>query len=282
MKKISNIHIALLTLFMAIMLSSSIYSSDKKADKVLMMATTTSTDDTGLLDYLAPEFKKDTGIDLRWTGVGTGKAIQMGVNCDVDVLLVHDPDAEKKLVADGNGINRKELMYNDFVIIGPKSDPAKIKKMTVVNAMKTIAAKKSPFASRGDKSGTHALELKLWKTAGIGTPDKETWYLQTGQGMLATIKVATEKDGYTITDRGTYIKYSATNKGNPPLVILVEKDNNLFNQYAAIEVNPAKCSNVKNDLAKEFIKWMASARGQKLIKDFKLEGKQLFTPNAKK
>jgi tungstate transport system substrate-binding protein len=246
------------------------------------MATTTSTDDTGLLDYLAPEFQKDTGIELKWTGVGTGKAIQMGVNCDVDVLLVHDPDAEKKFVADGSGLNRKELMYNDFVIIGPKSDPAGIRKKTVVDALKTIAAKKSVFTSRGDKSGTHALEMKLWKASGIGVPDKESWYLQTGQGMLGTIKVATEKEGYTITDRGTYIKYESTNKGNAPLVILVENDSNLFNQYAAIEINPAKCTNAKNDVAKEFIKWMASKKGQRLIKDFELQGKQLFTPNAKK
>jgi tungstate transport system substrate-binding protein len=246
-----------------------------------MMATTTSTDNTGLLDYLAPEFKKDTGIELKWTAVGTGKALQMGANCDVDILLVHDPDAEKKFMADGFGVNRKELMYNDFVIIGPKNDPAGIKKKSVVQAMKAIADKKANFASRGDKSGTHALELKLWKTTGIATPDKEAWYLQTGQGMIETIKIASEKGGYTITDRGTYIKYESTNKGKPPLVILVENDSNLFNQYAAIEVNPAKCTSAKNDVAKQFIKWMASKRGQKLVKDFKLEGKQLFTPNAK-
>jgi len=274
----TSLHILVLSFFMTILLSSSIYSADKK---VLMMATTTSTDNTGLLDYLVPEFKKDTGIELKWTAVGTGKALQMGQNCDVDVLLVHDPDAEQKFMADGFGVNRKELMYNDFVIIGPKNDPAGIKKMTVVKAMKAIADKKANFASRGDKSGTHALELKLWKTTGIATPDKEAWYLQTGQGMIETIKIASEKGGYTITDRGTYIKYESTNKGNPPLVILVEKDNNLFNQYAAIEVNPAKCQKVKNDVAKEYIKWMASKRGQKLVKDFKLEGKQLFTPNAK-
>jgi tungstate transport system substrate-binding protein len=247
-----------------------------------MMATTTSTDNTGLLDYLAPEFKKDTGIELKWIAVGTGKALQLGKNCDVDVLLVHDPDAEKEFMTGGYGINRKEIMYNDFVIIGPKNDPAGIKKMTVAKAMKAIADKKATFTSRGDKSGTHALELKLWESSGINTPDKESWYLQTGQGMIETIKVASEKNGYTITDRGTYIKYETTMKGNPPLVILVDKDTKLFNQYAAIEVDPTKCHKVKNDLAKEYIKWMSSPKGQKLIKDFKLEGKQLFTPNAKK
>jgi tungstate transport system substrate-binding protein len=253
----------------------------KQKDKILMMATTTSTDNTGLLDYLAPELKKDTGIELKWIAVGTGKALQMGRNCDVDILLVHDPDAEKEFMSGGYGINREEIMYNDFVIIGPKKDPAGIKKMTVVNAMKTIAEKKATFSSRGDKSGTHGLELNLWKTAGIKTPDKEPWYLQTGQGMIETIKVASEKNGYTVTDRGTYIKYETTMKGNPQLVILVEKDTKLFNQYAAIEIDPTKCSKVKNDLAKEYIKWMSSPRGQKLIKDFKLEGKQLFIPNAK-
>ena len=250
--------------------------------KTLIMATTTSTDNTGLLDYLAPEFKKDTGIELKWIAVGTGKALQMGKNCDVDVLLVHDPDAEKEFMDSGYGANRKEIMYNDFVIIGPKNDPAGIKKMPVVKAMKTIAEKKATFTSRGDKSGTHALELKLWESSGIKTPDKESWYLQTGQGMIETIKVASEKNGYTITDRGTYIKYETTMKGNPPLVILVDKDTNLFNQYAVIEIDKTKCSNVKNDLAKEYIKWLSSPKGQTLIKDFKLEGKQLFTPNAKK
>jgi len=282
MRRTTNIRILFFSFLIAILLSASIYSANKYEGQSLMMATTTSTNDTGLLDYLAPEFKKDTGIELKWVSVGTGKAIQTGVDCNADVLLVHDPDAEKKFINDGNGINRKEIMYNDFIIIGPKSDPAKIKGKSVVKAMKAIADKKASFASRNDKSGTHSLELKLWKTAKIATPDKESWYIQTGQGMLATIKVASEKEGYTITDRGTYIKYEATNKGNPPLVILVEKDKNLFNQYGAIEVNPAKCPKVKNDLAKEFIKWMASKKGQKLIKDYKLEGKQLFTPNAKK
>ncbi len=280
MKKFFKFSVLLSSFFMTFMLSSSIYSADKTEGKSLMMATTTSTNDTGLLDYLKPEFEKDTGIELKWISVGTGIAIKTGVDCNADVLLVHDPDAEKKFIADGNGINRKEIMYNDFVIIGPKSDPAKIKKMSVGTAMKTIAAKKGNFMSRGDKSGTNALELKLWKKTGIA-PDKESWYIQTGQGMLATIKVASEKDGYTITDRGTYIKYEATNKGNPPLVILVENDSDLFNQYGVIEVNPAKCPKVKNDLAKEFSKWMASKKGQKLIKEYRLEGKQLFTPNAK-
>lgn len=263
---------------------ASVFSSGctKSNDKVLMMATTTSTENTGLLDYLKPEFQKDTGLELRWVAVGTGKALQMGQNCDVDVLLVHDPDAEKKFMDDGFGQNRTQIMYNDFIIIGPKSDPAKIKGKTVKEAMKLIKDKKSPFASRGDKSGTHMLEQKLWKAVMNAVPEKESWYLSTGQGMIETIKVASEKNGYTITDRGTYIKYEASLKGKEGLVILVENDNILFNQYSAIEVNPGKCAKAKNAMANQFIKWLTSDRAQKLIADFKLEGKQLFTPNAKK
>jgi tungstate transport system substrate-binding protein len=269
-----------LTFLFTLLVSTASFSDDKAAGQSLMMATTTSTNDTGLLDYLAPVFKKDTGIELKWISVGTGQALKAGENCDVDVLLVHDPDAEKKFIEKGYGINRKELMYNDFVIIGPKNDPAKISRKKVMEALKIIAEKKANFASRGDKSGTHSLELRLWKAAGL-SPDKESWYLQTGQGMIATIKVAAEKGGYTITDRGTFIKYEASMKGKSVVKILVEKDDKLFNQYAGIEVNPAKCKKVKNDLAKKFIEWMASKKGQKLIKDYKLEKKPLFTPNAK-
>ncbi len=277
---------ACLSLTLLFLLSISVVSFSKlsaeESSKVLMMSTTTSTDNTGLLDVLAPELKKDTGIELKWVAVGTGKALEMGKNCDVDVLLVHAPDAEKQFVKDGYGRNRKELMYNDFIIIGPKSDPAGLKNKSVKKAMQIMSQKKAKFASRGDKSGTHQLELKLWKDSKVGIPDKEEWYIQTGQGMLQTINIAAERDAYTITDRGTYIKYEANMKGNPPLVILVEKDKDLFNQYSAIEVNPAKCPKVKNDLAKQYIKWMASKKTQKMINNFKLMNKSLFTANAKK
>ena len=281
MKK--NLLLKILTLVLGLTLTLVLGCTKEQDEKnILMMATTTSTDNTGLLDYLKPEFKKDTGLELRWVAVGTGKALQMGQNCDVDVLLVHAPDSEKKFLDTGFGRNRTEIMYNDFVIIGPAVDPAKIKGKTVKDAMKTIKAKKAVFASRGDKSGTHSLELKLWKESGIAIPEKESWYMSTGQGMLDTIKVATEKNGYTITDRGTFIKYEASLKGKEGLVILVENDKILFNQYSAIEINPEKCTKAKNTLAKQFIDWMVSDRVQKLIADFKLEGKQLFTPNAKK
>ena len=251
------------------------------ADKVLMMATTTSTDNTGLLDYLAPHFTKATGIELKWTSVGTGKALKMGENCDVDVLLVHAPPAEKAYVEKGFGINRREIMYNDFVIIGPDSDPAGIKGKKVVDALGAVRARGAVFASRGDNSGTHKKELSLWKAAGAAVPEKEAWYVQTGQGMLATINIAAERSGYTMTDRGTYIKYADTMNGNPLLEVLVEQDEILLNQYSVLAINPQRCKNAKFDLATAFSDWLAGAEAQGLIRDFTLIGKPLFVPNAK-
>jgi tungstate transport system substrate-binding protein len=249
-------------------------------EKILMMATTTSTDDTGLLDYLAPEFQKDTGIVLRWVATGTGKALKLGENCDADVLLVHAPDAEEKFVAAGFGINRREIMYNDFVIIGPADDPAGIRGQGVGAALAAIKSKTAVFVSRGDKSGTHQKELEMWQAAGLPIPDKEAWYVQAGQGMLATINIAAERNGYTLTDRGTYIKYEANLNGNPPLKILVEMDAVLLNQYSVMAVNPARCPKAQLELATAFSDWMAGERGQGLIGGFKLLEKQLFTPNA--
>jgi tungstate transport system substrate-binding protein len=177
-------------------------------------------------------------------------------------------------------VDRKELMYNDFVIIGPASDPAGVKGMSVTDALKTIEAKKAVFTSRGDNSGTNKKEISLWKSAGMGIPEKEAWYVQTGQGMLPTINITAEKDGYTMTDRGTYIKYSHNHNGNPPLKVLVEGDKVLFNQYSGLAVNPAHCKDVQYDLAKQFIAWMASPATQKAIGEFKLLGQKLFIPNA--
>lgn len=252
------------------------------ARQILRMATTTSTDNTGLLDYLAPIFKQDTGIELQWISVGTGKALALGRNCDVDVLLVHDPDAEKAFMDAGSGIERTQVMYNDFVVIGPKKDPAFIKGMGVKEALGAIASKRKPFASRADNSGTHMAELSLWKQSGIAIPDRETWYVQTGQGMLATINVAAERDAYTLTDRGTFVKYESNWKGRPPLIVLVEGDRSLRNQYSIIAVNPKKCPNAKYDLAKKFTQWMVCPKIQQAIEDFKLMGKGLFIPNAGK
>jgi tungstate transport system substrate-binding protein len=249
-------------------------------DKVLTMATTTSTDNTGLLDELAPQFKEATGIELRWTATGTGKALKLGENCDVDILMVHAPAAEQAFVDSGFGLARHEIMYNDFVIIGPPGDPAGIKGKSIKEAFAAIQSSQAAFVSRGDNSGTHKKELSLWKAAEMPVPEKEAWYVQTGQGMLATINIAAERNGYTMTDRGTYIKYEANMDGNPPLKILVEGDKVLLNQYSVIAIDPAHCGNVKADLAQAFIDWITGAEAQKAIADFKLLGKTLFTPNA--
>ncbi len=246
----------------------------------LMMATTTSTDNTGLLDYLIPYFEKDTGITLKWTATGTGKALKLGQNCDVDVLLVHAPLAEKKYIAKGFGKDRRQVMYNDFVIIGTKSDPAGIKGKNIFKALNLIKSKKAVFVSRGDDSGTNKKEKLLWKNAGITQPDQEGWYVQTGQGMLATINITAQRNGYTMTDRGTYIKYQSREKGSAPLVILVQGDSILLNQYSVLTLNPENCPNAEYELALQFSDWMASKKAQNLIKEFRLLGKRLFIPNA--
>ena len=218
---------------------------------------------------------------MKWTATGTGKALKLGENCDVDVLMVHAPAAEEKFVADGFGVDRREIMYNDFVIIGPDADPAGIRAKSVGDALKAIQGSANVFVSRGDNSGTHKQELALWASSDLPVPDKETWYVQTGQGMLATITIAAERGGYTMTDRGTYIKYEADNKGEPPLKILVEGDDVLLNQYSVMTVNPERCKQVKVDKAKAFADWIVSDKGQQVIGQFKLMDKQLFTPNAK-
>ncbi|MCG8686956.1 MAG: substrate-binding domain-containing protein [Desulfobacterales bacterium] len=251
------------------------------AKKELMMATTTSTDNTGLLDYLIPHFEKETGIALKWTSTGTGKALKLGQNCDVDVLLVHAPPAEKKYIEKGFGKDRREVMYNDFVIIGPKADPAGIKGKSISDALAAVKSKSALFMSRGDDSGTNKKERLLWKKAGIALPDKEKWYVQTGQGMLATINVAQERKGYTMTDRGTYIKYQDQQGGNAPLTVLVEGDAILLNQYSVLTLEPKNCAKAKYDLAMAFSDWMASESAQKKIADFRLLGQKLFIPNAK-
>jgi tungstate transport system substrate-binding protein len=260
-----------------LLMTTSAYAEGEKA---LMMATTTSTDNTGLLDYLAPEFKEATGIELRWTATGTGKALRLGENCDVDVLMVHAPSAEKEFVSEGFGTDRREIMYNDFVIIGPAEDPIGIKGKSIKDALQILKDKQVTFASRGDNSGTHKKELSLWKAANLQLPEKESWYVQTGQGMLTTITIAAERNGYTMTDRGAYIKYEDNMDGNPPLKILVEGDAVLLNQYSVIAVNPKLCPKVKYGIAMQFINWVTGPKAQQLIKDFTLLGKPLFTPNA--
>lgn len=253
-----------------------------QAAETLLMATTTSTQDSGLLEYLAPVFTAETGIDLKWVAVGTGKALELGKNCDVDVLLVHAPDAEKAFVAAGHGIHRHQVMYNDFVLVGPKADPAKIAGKTLGDALRAIGTHKALFISRGDNSGTHSAEKKLWQTMELPLPDKEAWYISAGQGMLATLTMAAEKNAYALTDRGTWIKYHAKQGDASPLKIIVEGDSALFNQYSVMEVNPAMCPKAKPALAQKFVQWWINPATQTKIAAFQLEGKQLFFPNADK
>lgn len=266
----------LLTLGLSAALVSGLNAKD------LMMATTTSTDNTGLLDYLAPKFEKETGTTLKWVATGTGKALKMGGNCDVDILFVHAPGAEKKFVGTGYGVNRTQVMYNDFVVIGPKADPAMVTGMQTAAALKKINDKEAKFFSRGDNSGTNKKEIKLWKEALTKAPEKASWYVQTGQGMLRTINMAAEKGGYTMTDRGTWIKYQSQKADKNTMKIVVEGDKTLFNQYSVVSINKEKCSNVKPELAAQFTSWIIKPETQKTIADFRLLGKALFIPNAGK
>ncbi|MBT7260427.1 MAG: solute-binding protein [Desulfobacula sp.] len=277
----SKVFTCILALISTMIITIGLTINAQAQTKGLMMATTTSTDNTGLLDYLIPHFEKETGITMKWTATGTGKALKLGQNCDVDVLLVHAPPAEKKYIAAGYGKDRREVMYNDFVIIGPQNDPAGIKGKSISDALTAIKSKLAVFMSRGDDSGTNKKEKLLWKNAGISLPDKEKWYIQTGQGMLSTINVAQERNGYTMTDRGTYIKYQSQKGGNAPLKILVEGDGILLNQYSVLTLDPQNCANAKYDLALTFSDWMASQNAQNLIKNFRLLEQKLFIPNAK-
>lgn len=245
--------------------------------KTLKMATTTSTQDSGLLDVLVPEFEKDTGYTLNVIAVGSGQAMDMGSKGDVDVLLVHSRAAEDQFVADGYGVNRRDVMHNDFIIIGPASDPAKIKGMTdSAAAFKKIAESQSTFLSRGDKSGTNTKELSLWKTAGI-TPEGD-WYKNVGKGMGDTFRMADEMKGYTLIDRATYLAL----KDNYQLEIMVEKDKPLLNPYGVISVNKEKFPNVDQAGADLFGEWITSEKIQKMIADFGKDkyGESLFIPDA--
>ena len=272
---ISSVVVSHTGIFLSVQTGQAAETGDK-----LLMATTTSTDNTGLLDYLMPSFTAESGINIRWVSSGTGKALKLGENCDVDVLLVHAPQAEQDFVDKGFGIDRREIMYNDFVLIGPPEDPAGSKGKRVAEALSAIGSSANVFVSRGDNSGTNKKERALWKLADVTMPEQEPWYRQSGQGMLATINVAGEMKGYTLTDRGTYIKYESVADSRPALVMLVEGDDVLLNQYSIIPVNPKQCTNVHYDNAKTLSAWMTGAEAQRLIGEFKLLGKQLFTPSA--
>jgi tungstate transport system substrate-binding protein len=271
-------------------------------EKILKMSTTTSTENSGLLNVLLPAFKKDTGIDVKVFAKGTGAAIRDGIDGNVDVLFVHDKPREEKFVADGFGTKRYPVMHNDFVIVGPKKDPAGIKGMKdAAKAMAKIAQAKAGFVSRGDDSGTHAKEQELWRESGVPLEKKTTevvrggkksslsfeypeglgeWYYSIGQGMGKTLLFALEKQAYALTDRGTYLEYKFGRKEGLDLEILVEGDEKLFNPYGVIPVNPKKYPYVKYDLAEILAKWLVSPKGQALIADYKIQGHQAFYPDA--
>ena len=247
-------------------------------DKSIVVASTTSTQDSGLFGHILPLFKAKTGIDVKVVAQGTGQALDTGRRGDADVVFVHAKPQEEKFVVDGAGVKRIPVMYNDFVLIGPKSDPAGIKGMTdVTQALQAVKANGAPFISRGDRSGTHAAELELWKAAGIDIgKDKGPWYKEIGQGMGAALNTASAANAYVLADRGTWLSFK--NRGD--LDILLAGDKRLFNQYGVILVNPAKHPHVKQELGQAFIDWIVSPEGQKAIADYKIEGQQLFFPNA--
>jgi tungstate transport system substrate-binding protein len=247
-------------------------------DKSIVVSSTTSTQDSGLFGHILPIFKAKTGITVKVVSQGTGQALDTGRRGDADVVFVHAKAQEEKFVADGHGVKRYPVMYNDFVIVGPNSDPAGIKgSKNVAAALKTIKAKGAPFISRGDRSGTHSAELRLWKLAGIDIEkEKGPWYKAIGQGMGATLNTAAASNAYTLTDRATWIAF----KNKRDLAIVVEGDKRLFNQYGIMLVNPAKHLHVKQDFGQQFIDWIVSPEGQKAITDYKRDGQSLFFPNA--
>jgi tungstate transport system substrate-binding protein len=248
------------------------------AQKFITVSSTTSTEQSGLFKHILPMFEKKTGIQVRVVAQGTGQALDMGRRGDADVVFVHAKALEEKFVAEGHGVKREEVMYNDFVLVGPKPDPAKVGgTKDIVAGLRKIAAAKAPFASRGDRSGTHFAELQLWKAAGLDpAKEKPSWYRETGSGMGPTLNTASGMNAYALTDRGTWLSFK--NRGD--LVISVEGDKRLFNQYGVILVNPAKHPHVKKDMGQAFIDWIVSKEGQQAIADYKINGQQLFFPNA--
>jgi len=278
-------HLAALAAY-ALLLSASPAPAQTQS---IVVASTTSTQDSGLFGHILPLFKAATGTEVRVVAQGTGQALDTGRRGDADVLFVHAKAQEEKFVADGFGVKRFPVMYNDFVLIGPKSDPAGIKGTSdITAALQAIKAKATPFISRGDRSGTHIAELDLWKAAGIdphpnpppqageGREGVGPWYKEIGQGMGAALNTASASNAYVLADRGTWIAFK--NRGE--LDIVVQGDKRLFNQYGVMLVNPAKHPHVKKELGQAFIDWLVSAAGQKAIADYKIEGQQLFFPNA--
>jgi len=268
---------SLLVLLAVLMNAMSLSAPALAQDKSIVVASTTSTQDSGLFGYLLPIFKEKTGIEVKVLAQGTGQALDTARRCDADVVFVHAKSAEEKFLAEGYGVKRYPVMYNDFILIGPESDPAGIRGKDILTALQTIKAKAAPFISRGDRSGTNIAELALWKEAGINIEsDKGPWYKEIGQGMGAALNTASASNAYVLSDRGTWLAFQ--NRGD--LAILVEGDKRLFNQYGVMLVSPAKCPNVKKDLGQQFIDWLVSPEGQKVIAGYKINGQQLFYPNA--
>jgi tungstate transport system substrate-binding protein len=246
-------------------------------EQTIIVASTTSTQDSGLFSYLLPIAKEKTGVEVKVLAQGTGQALETARRGDADVVFVHARSAEEKFLAEGFGVKRYPVMYNDFVVIGPKDDPAGVKGRDVVAALQAIRTKGAPFISRGDRSGTHIAELALWKDVGIDiTKDGGGWYKEIGQGMGAALNTASASNAYVLSDRGTWLAFK--NRGD--LAILVEGDKRLFNQYGVMLVNPAKHPTVKKEAGQRFIDWLVSPEGQNVIAGFKIEGQQLFYPNA--
>jgi tungstate transport system substrate-binding protein len=253
-------------------------TSASAQDKSIVVSSTTSTQDSGLFGHILPLFKAQTGIDVKVVAQGTGQALDTGRRGDADVVFVHAKSAEEKFLSEGFGTKRYPVMYNDFVLIGPKSDPAGIKSSKdIVAALKAIKDKSAPFISRGDRSGTHIAEQNLWKGAGIDIEkDKGPWYKSIGQGMGAALNAASASNSYVLADRGTWLSFK--NRGD--LIVSMEGDKRLFNQYGVMLVNPAKYPAVKKELGQAFIDWLVSPDGQKAIADYKVGGEPLFYPNA--
>src|SRR5437763_7955302 len=265
-------------LVIALAISSTICVPALAQDKSIVVSSTTSTVDSGLFDHILPLFKAKSGITVRVLSQGTGQALDTARRGDADVVFVHAKPAEEKFLSEGFGVKRYPVMYNDFVLIGPKGDPAGIKgSKDIVAALGAIKARGADFISRGDKSGTHQAELNLWKLAGIDiAKDKGPWYKEIGQGMGAALNTASASNAYVLADRGTWLSFK--NRGD--LVIAVEGDKRLFNQYGVMLVNPEKHPNVKTELGQQFVDWLISPDGQKAIADYKINGEQLFYPNA--
>ena len=261
---------------LAVLVASSALTLGAQAQSIVV-ASTTSTEQSGLFTYLLPEFKKASGIDVKVVALGTGQAIDMGRRGDADVLFVHDRVAEEKVVAEGFAVKRMEVMYNDFVLIGPRADPAKTKGNDIVEALKKLAQGNVEFVSRGDKSGTHAAELRFWKTAGMDDK-KGTGYKECGCGMGPALNIASSTGAYVLADRGTWLNFK--NRGD--MAVLVEGDKRLFNQYGVMLVNPAKHPHVKAAEGQKFVVWLTTKPGQDVIASYKIGGEQLFFPNAAK